>query len=113
MTDRELLEKAARAAGLQLWTHEDGGLYLPNPMRRWSPLEDDGDALRLAVELKIDLHFERNGIADQEFIVEAMFLYDEWRSSCRCFMEILGDDPQAAVRRVITRAAAAIGEGMK
>ena len=60
MTDRELLELAAKAAGIEhkgycgtppgliLW-ETDYGLKL------WNPLTDDGDALRLAVKLEIDL----------------------------------------------------------
>ena len=58
MTDRELLEKAARAAGYkwrwyvapvgQLFQIHDGFLW-----NYWSPLTDDGDALRLAVRLNI------------------------------------------------------------
>ncbi len=43
MTDRELLEYAAKAAGLDhLWVVEIDGIS-PN----WNPLTDDGDALRL------------------------------------------------------------------
>ena len=49
MTDREMLEAAARAAGQErsvagdLWSNARG---MP-----WNPLTDDGDALRLAVQL--------------------------------------------------------------
>lgn len=48
MSDKELLELAARAAGLTSvgWA----GL--------WNPLEEDGDALWLAVKLRLDIHFE-------------------------------------------------------
>lgn len=59
MTDRELLELAAKAAGIEVrcgtgW--ESDYLYrdLPRPNSpltasvRWNPLDDDGDALRLA-----------------------------------------------------------------
>jgi len=62
MTDRELLEAAAKAAGIQHITYindYDGrhGLMLCNEVGRhgktWSPLHDDGDALRLAVKLKM------------------------------------------------------------
>jgi hypothetical protein len=144
MTDRELLESAARAAGIFMrkedWPYSDpfdpsyldtfydpetnsisgtrvwhggngdvGGLETYT----WSPLNYDDEAFRLAIDLKIDLHFERNGIADQEFIVEAFCLRDEETGGCRCLMEVLGDDPRAATRRVITRAAAAIGENVK
>jgi hypothetical protein len=55
MTDRKLLELAAKAAGLELW-HEDvftNGLTQKvnsNGVLRWNPLIDDGDALRLRLE---------------------------------------------------------------
>lgn len=59
MTDRELLERAAKAAGLQLWAGS-GGPYAEHPCPQllladgltvFRPLTDDGDALRLAVAL--------------------------------------------------------------
>ncbi len=91
MTDRELLEWAAKAAGIALW-HEDvftSGLTLkvsPNGIRRWNPLTSDGDALRLAVKL---------GIADLGNFYDG----DE-------------DDPYAATRRAIVCAAAALGQSL-
>ena len=65
MTDRELLELAARAAGIAVhhWSHADcpdcpdavpvltDGINTEIVV--WNPLDDDGDALRLAVKLKI------------------------------------------------------------
>jgi hypothetical protein len=70
MNDRELLELAAKAAGLsvEFLSHANGletvtALY-PQPNNRiadgylWNPLEDDGDALRLAVKLHIGLTFD-------------------------------------------------------
>ena len=65
--DRELLELAASAAGINLWwdgdlpkelvhhwsgNPEDGGEERGYP---WNPLADDGDALRLAVKLKMNV----------------------------------------------------------
>ena len=59
MSDRDLLERAAKAAGIELW-HED---VFTNGITRkvsqsgilcWNPLIDDGDALRLAVKLNIE-----------------------------------------------------------
>ena len=53
MSDRELLESAAKAAGQErsaagdLWSNARGML--------WNPLTDDGDALRLAVALQMDI----------------------------------------------------------
>ena len=60
MTDRELLEKAAKAAGIE-WYGIAGDdtsdcLYFdigPDDVVEWNPLTNDGDALRLAVRLEI------------------------------------------------------------
>lgn len=93
MKDRELLELAAKAAGIgSVISFEAGGLVLgPNSRKRfWAPLTDDGDALRLAVSLKLDVNFYRGF---QEVIIHA-------------------DDMQAIVRRAIVRAAAEIGRTM-
>ena len=49
-TDRELLEAAAQAAGMQHKWHADG-LLVDERCGVWNPLTDDGDALRLAVKL--------------------------------------------------------------
>jgi len=60
---RELLELAAAAVGIKYeGFDEDRGCdiwWLPDLSRfdSWNPLEDDGDALRLAVKLKINLKF--------------------------------------------------------
>lgn len=59
MTDRELLERAAKAAGA---TWSDYSDHTPDHLvirhadgvwREWNPLKDDGDAFRLAVKLNI------------------------------------------------------------
>ena len=93
-TDRELLELAARAAGIEIveWScieESCDAIARLEDMRlhKWNPLTDDGDALRLAVKLGID-------------ISEAQV----------CYWDKVGNDPYAATRRAIVRAAAAIGE---
>ncbi|WP_250502815.1 hypothetical protein [Caballeronia sp. AZ7_KS35] len=61
MTDGELLESAARAAGYEWRTdiaahrNEIGvvGLWIPGVSTLWNPLDDDGDALRLAVRMQL------------------------------------------------------------
>jgi len=59
MTDRELLELAAKAARYPQGRHRSlGGLLMSNELY-WNPLVDDGDALRLAVQLRINLDFSR------------------------------------------------------
>ena len=102
-TDRELMELAAKAAGIdaywdeeyqrmQMDYHHKGGTNY----EEWNPLTDDGDALRLAVKLNINVH--------KGFVYTPTGrLFD-----CRDYATPIG-----ATRRAITRAAAAIGEGMK
>jgi len=100
-TDRELLELAAKAAGITWVGHTAKGLaqgrngacmVLP-----WEPLTDDGDALRLAMKLG--------------FTVEPGKC---WHSPYGpAFGEDLLDGEMTATRRAIVRAAAAIGEAMK
>jgi len=104
MTDKELLTLAAKAAGIELMKN----FMVPNTVARkkdgwlWAPLTDDGDALRLAVKLKIDITFD--GFEDDSVLAS----WDtEW------VMEDYKDDPYAATRRAIVRAAAKIGRGME
>ena len=58
-TDRELLELAAKAAGIagtyiEAWG--DVGITAAHQRTQlWNPLENDGDALRLAVKLNIPI----------------------------------------------------------
>ena len=90
MTDRELLELAAKAAGyveLQFDSKIDGLTDYEGWI--WNPLTDDGDALWLAVKLKL--------------------LGGNYFDSC----QFETGDPYAATRRAIVRAAAEIGKGMK
>jgi hypothetical protein len=66
----------------------------------WSPLEDDGDALRLAVKLRISVNQWSNGISTTH------------GPTNREFPEDWGSDPCSATRRAIVRAAAEIGRSM-
>ena len=93
MTDRELLELAAKAAGID-WFDEPAlqagkGLHMKSgPF--WNPLTDDGDALRLAMNLG--------------FIVEPGRC---WHSPYGpAFGEDVLDGQLKATRRAIVRAAA-------
>ena len=103
MTDRELLELAAKAAGIKVkgyFEDEPTLLIKPGirlPPARWNPLTDDGDALRLAV--KLDLHILR-------FTNNTTVKASTWIDS---FDERDDVDPYAATRRAIVRAAASIG----
>ena len=100
MTDKELLEYAARAAGMGpfIWIEPDGTKIVTN--LSWNPLEDDGDALRLAVKLQMSLD-----TALGQSLAIAL--------GGRDCIEPHNSDPLAATRLAITRAAAEIGRSMK
>lgn len=132
MTDKELLELAAKAAGIfvtreeferdckspwdQTWEileYDDEEksisgwqtIYSYNGelsgwgVISWSPLTDDGDALRLAAKLIIDIEWAT------EYIVFANGNYSD-------DIKNHGNDHTATVRSVIVRAAAEIGKAM-
>lgn len=102
MTDKELLELAAKAAGIDGSVRPDGikigsGNY-------WNPLTDDGDALRLAVKLDIDLYWANDDG------LEAYAGYNLAGKQRRMYAVVpVKDDTYAATRRAIVRAAAEIG----
>ncbi len=109
MNDRELLELAARAAGIKArwfkvnqWRRLDGcrlhtgqkDVFGTHHRKPWNSLTDDGDALRLAVSTSLHkrLHEILTGPA--------------YRADALSYGE------QCATRRAITRAAAEIGKSM-
>jgi hypothetical protein len=94
MTDRELLELAAKAAG--------GGFVIGY----WNPLTNDGDALRLAVKLGIGFWVD-SFIACCSWYTEGESPFTE--GMAQLAEEIVNNDPYAATRRAIVRAAAEIG----
>lgn len=98
MTDRELLELAAKASGELTESWYGNKNYIDGMLSRWNPLTDDGDALRLAVKCRLDLMLYSN--------VKGAFTKGVQYSE-------KGDDPYAATRRAIVRAAAEIGRSMK
>ena len=94
--DRELLELAATAAGNGAqWDNPERGMMVLSEsgfdVDRWNPLTDDGDALRLAVKLKINVVWGANYV-----IADAVQLPTVNNAN----------DPYAATRRAIVRAAA-------
>ena len=109
MTDRELLELAAKAAGIEFdfCRPELGGCQIRKSLVSgwWNPLTDDGDALRLAVKLRLGLVHSWE-LEDEDAVATVWISHDG-----QCLAEeIKGDDPYAATRRAIVRAAAALGE---
>jgi hypothetical protein len=114
MTDRELLELAAKAAGLGPLMSEPYSLGGTRYFYReddypsgttWNPLTDDGDALRLAVKLDLlmDVCTVSGGIRAAQVLWSVCGpsrITEEHRT-----------DPYAATRRAITRAAATLAKG--
>ena len=121
MTDRELLELAAKASGIDLHFRKalmpkdpDVPCYLDvnsvgesnhpywQPVIRWNPLTDDGDALRLAVELKFEIFCgeDQSEVKDYE---QTFVIIEEHKDH---------ESPVSATRRAIVRAAAEIGKEM-
>lgn len=110
--DRELLELAAKAAGIEInatkQANRDGSGYghlglWTTTTTNWNPLDNDGDALRLAADLRLlvkpgkhkgdgcTVEAQRPGIA-----------------GCTAFY----DYPAQQMRQAIVRAAAEIGKAM-
>lgn len=106
--DRELLELAAKAAGLTpFWSRLNGEVYLPPEQAGvrqgpWNSLEDDGDALRLAADLDINVEWfprQRYVSAGRLGVGESIGWVDE-------------SGRRGALRRAITVAASMIGRAM-
>ncbi len=109
MTDRALLELAAKAAGIGDWVWDEQFLCMKPPphayslahtQKHWNPLTDDGDAMRLAVKLLFEIDMGLGCIAIRH-------------STGIKILEAFNNDPYAATRRAIVRAAAEIGKEMK
>lgn len=109
MTDRELLELAAKAAGIEVRYQPGSHRFLiKEPLKTmdgtyfayWDPLTDDRDALRLAVSLNIRIKTEAKIRTVTEVIGLGYFSEDH------------GNDPYTASRRAIVRAAAEIGRSL-
>lgn len=141
MIDRELLELAAKAAGVFMtpadWPYSDsptpeyfalefdeedrsitgtrvwygsGGEIGGTEKYPWNPFTNDGDALRLSVKLRLETVYTDDNTIDVR-----------WRDNTGDFAGNVveefgslrnGDDPFAAIRRAIVRAAAEIGKAM-
>ena len=110
MTDRELLELAAKAAGIEVWPGAGFQAHvlftrpdLADPSGKvtgvaWNPLQDDGQALRLAVSLGIDMYFWVSGVEAQHSDIPQQPI------------QHYKGDRAAATRRAVTLVAADIGK---
>ncbi|HEJ2485203.1 TPA: hypothetical protein ACIR1N_006045 [Pseudomonas aeruginosa] len=110
MNDRELLELAARAAGIKArwfrvkqWRQVGGyrmqtgqeDVFGTHHSKPWNPLTDDGDALRLAVLLNLEIHSPQSDPTVMFRTAEHDVFYQD-----------------TCIRRAIVRAAAEIGKSM-
>ena len=117
VSGRELLELAAKAAGLDSHRWTGNGMSLPiHPGqevtgwvgREWNPLTDDGDALRLAVKLRLNIeHMETMNRKSH-----GINCWPVGRGDCG-ISETYISDYASATRRAIVRAAAAIAKEEK
>lgn len=139
MTDEELLELAAKAAGWTWWRSKHGYWNLTSPegnehtaCQNWSaydpytgaklteptaanalreigfdPENDDGDALRLAIKLRMRI---ATPTTDTDCAIAGCG--DVRGVHVKAYSEDEITDIYAATRRAITRAAAEIGKGM-
>lgn len=113
MTDRKLLELAAKAAGIDLWIDTRSGFRNGADGDTWNPLEDDGDALRLVVKLKLPIIRGMRHSGNPY-----VSCHREWDVMLSGYFDVgtpIDNDPYAATRRAIVRAAAALAleEGVK
>ena len=106
---RELLEWAAKAAGIEIYESTDGtiqnrpvwvvraggGMGTMPYEEQWNPFREDAQAMRLAV--KLHLIYGINTDILNHYLA----------------LELPSDDPLPATRRAIVRAAAEIGRSMK
>ena len=79
MTDKELLELAAKAAEIKIRWSADSlgnqtGPWIFNS--RWNPLTDDGDALRLAVKLGLDVCIDKPPVIGEPYTQAIGFVGD-------------------------------------
>jgi hypothetical protein len=122
ITDLELLKLAAKAAGIErdedgefcIQPHQDDCRWWDDDFCTcgaiWNPLDDDGDALRLAVRCGITVTpFKKDIVSDVEF--QFFSRYAWWFGGKK--VDCHDADQYAATRRAIVRAAAEIGRNMK
>lgn len=102
ITDDELIAFAAKAAGLSnpsgdddIWHDATVGHDV-----QWNPLEDDGDTLRLAIRLEINVTFSR------KYVTACA------ESRAGVGISEHSKDRNAAVRLAILRVAAEIGKAV-
>ncbi|RQC90054.1 hypothetical protein [Pseudomonas aeruginosa] len=112
MSDKKLLELAAKAAGYKVRWHENWKCFVHDQANNitqppsasgdrhvWVPIDDDGDALRLAVTLNLTV-----SICDE--FTKVTHGFEEG------IIEYVDGHKERAARMAIVRAAAEIGKNM-
>jgi hypothetical protein len=118
--DQELLQWAAKAADYPCYRNDDTGRFQVKKApflalwEPWSPLADDADALRLAVKLGLSLNaYPFYSLPKHSVVCKQRRHCDMLREANPTEVtEVYGDDPCAATRRAIVRAAAEIAKAM-
>lgn len=115
MSDRELLELAAKAVGIKTTPSLSGGIWIPEGselQREWNPLIDDGDALRLAVKLKLIIQasgFRHGGLGNLIVVYDPSTTIAEPNYAHE---EIANEDAYSSTRKAVVKVAAKIGRSI-
>mgnify|MGYP003593021612 CR=1 FL=1 len=117
IADKELLELAAKAAGLTnliycpAWKcmaefdiDKQGGYFKWDTY--WNPLARDSDALQLVILLRLDI---KHGITSTEAKSRTVSCEQGFSKE---FGEVMGQDPFIDIRRAIVEVAAEIGKAI-
>lgn len=114
MNNNDILELAAKASDLVIESYTENGYpWVYSRFEKanddgefncvkWNPIENDGDALRLAAKLGTSIDFAK--WTQTVFYGTNKFVQEDWHQS---------RDACAATRLAIVRAAAEIGKSMK
>lgn len=94
MNDKDLLELAAKSVGRTIYYNYLGS---QDCNRAWYPLDNDGDALCLAMQLSMSVEISEHESSTYAYAgpVPRVYSCEDW-----------GIDKEAATRRAIVRAAA-------
>ena len=102
--DRELLELAAKAAGIDVLWHQAWNQFVfKTTYQKWNPLNDDGDEARLEAALGLNVLWGSRTVTVGR---KHFGLFEEQYQEH-------GGDKQAARRRAGVRAAAELGRDME
>ena len=124
MSDRELLEMAAKAYAdpnisqggenfIRLIGRDEN--FGCDVMVQWNPLTNDGDALRLAAKLRLGIEFNEASVVaswvDDGYEPKEIYVYPDQTQDDD--FNIVYTNHDKAARRAIVRAAAEIGRQMQ